>query len=154
MPGREGGRHCWAALPGCPFEGRPEVLTGGCLCGAVRYEAAAPPFHSTLCHCADCRRAAGAGPVAWFTVPRDAFRFVGGAPVAYASSPGVTRRFCGACGTSLTFEAVPGEVDVTTCSLDDPGLVPPGDHTQAAGRLPWDALGDGLPVFPGGRTPG
>lgn len=126
------------------------MLTGGCLCGAVRYEAAAP-FHETVCHCADCRRAVGAAAVAWFTVRRAAFRLLGAEPAAYESSPGVVRRFCGTCGTSLTFEAVPGEVDVTTCSLDDPGGVPPRDHTHTAGRLAWDALCDGLPAFPGGR---
>jgi hypothetical protein len=36
------------------------ALTGGCACGAVRYETDAEPFHRTLCHCVDCRRAAAA----------------------------------------------------------------------------------------------
>ncbi len=124
------------------------MLAGGCLCGAVRYEAAAAPFHETLCHCADCRRAVGASPVAWFTVPAASLRWVAGAPSAYASSPGVLRRFCGTCGTSLTFEAVPGEVDVTGCSLDDPDVAAPRDHTWTASRVAWDMVCDGLPAFP------
>ena len=36
------------------------TLAGGCMCGAVRYEADGAPFHATLCHCVDCRRAGGA----------------------------------------------------------------------------------------------
>ena len=122
------------------------MLAGGCLCGAVRYEAAAAPFHETVCHCADCRRAVGAASVAWFTVPRASFHWMRGTAAAYESSPGVTRSFCAACGTSLTYEAAPDELDVTTCSLDDPAAVPPRDHTHVAARLPWDALCDGLPV--------
>ncbi len=128
-----------------------DMLTGGCLCGAVRYEAAAAPFHETVCHCADCRRAVGAASVAWFSVPRMAFRWVSGIAAAYESSPGVLRRFCASCGTSLTFEAVADELDVTTCSLDDPAAVPPRDRTWVAERLPWDTLCDGLPAYPRGR---
>ena len=71
--------------------------------------------------------------------------------MAYASSPGVVRRFCGTCGTSLAYESKPDEVDVTTCSLDQPGEVPPLDHTYVGEKLPWDVLCDGLPAFPQAR---
>ena len=104
-----------------------------------------------MCHCADCRRAVGTAPVAWFTVSAASLRWVQGTPVAYASSPGVLRRFCGVCGTSLTFEGAPGEVDVTTASLDDPAAVPPRDHTHVASRLAWDLIADGLPAYQRGR---
>ncbi len=127
------------------------MLAGGCLCGAVRYQAAAAPFHETVCHCADCRRAVGASAVAWFTVPLSAFRWMAGTPAAFQSSPGVMRRFCAVCGTSLTYEGALGEVDVTTCSLDDPAAVPPRDHTHTAAQLPWNIIGDGLPAYPQGR---
>ncbi|ACA16810.1 glutathione-dependent formaldehyde-activating GFA [Methylobacterium sp. 4-46] len=131
------------------------MLTGGCLCGRVRYAADAPAFHETLCHCASCRRAVGAAPVAWFSVARAALRFTGEAPSRYASSPGVVRGFCATCGTSLTYEAEAHaeEIDVTIASLDDPDAAPPRDHTQAAGRPRWTVLADGLPAYPG-RRPG
>lgn len=129
------------------------MLNGGCYCGQVRYEAEAQPSQETICHCADCRRIVGAASVAWFTVPRAAFRFTVGAPSSFRSSAYVTRRFCGACGTALTFERddLQGEIDVTIASLDDPDAVPPKDHTRAARKLSWSALCDGLPVFPGER---
>jgi hypothetical protein len=129
------------------------MLTGGCFCGAVRYEAAAAPFHETICHCADCRRSVGAANVAWFSVPRPRFRFISGTPTVFRSSPAVLRRFCGTCGTTLTYEAdaAPGDIDVTTASLDAPDRAPPRDHTRADGRLGWDVICDGLPVLPGAR---
>ena len=132
------------------------VLAGGCHCGAVRYEARGEPFHATFCHCADCRRVAGAPVVAWFSVAREGFRVVSGRMRTYASSPGVERGFCGECGTALTYAAdtSPGEIDVTTASLDDPARVPPWDHVKFASRLPWVVPGDGLPRFAGGRDEG
>ena len=130
------------------------MLCGGCSCGAVRYRSDGQPFHQTICHCADCRRAVGAASVAWFSVERNSLHYTGVEPAAYRSSPGVVRRFCAVCGTSLTFESasLPNEVDITVCSLDDPAAMPPQDHTRAAARLAWERICDGLPTFPGART--
>jgi hypothetical protein len=131
-------------------------LSGGCACGAVRYETAAAPFHRTLCHCSDCRRAAGAPAVAWFSVPAASLRFVRAAPVMHRSSPAVERGFCGQCGTPLVYrnDASPDEIDVTTCSLDDPAAAAPEDHTFAGERVRWLHLADDLPVFPRSRGEG
>jgi len=131
-------------------------LSGGCACGAVRYETDAAPFHRTLCHCVDCRRAAGAPAVAWFSVAATELRFVRGAPAVHRSSPPVERGFCGACGTPLTYrnDAYPEEVDVITCSLDDPEAAAPQDHTFASQRLSWMRIDDGLPVYPRSRGEG
>jgi hypothetical protein len=132
------------------------ALTGGCSCGAVRYETEAAPFHRTLCHCVDCRRAAGAPAVAWFTVPAAELRFVRGSPALHRSSPQVERGFCGACGTQLSYrnDAYRDEIDVSTCSLDDPGAASPQDHTFAAQRLDWMRVDDGLAVYPRTRGEG
>jgi hypothetical protein len=129
------------------------MLSGGCACGALRYEVRGQPFHSTLCHCADCRRAAGAPAVAWFSVKAAELAFVRGAPALHRSSPPVERAFCGQCGTQLLYrnDAYPGEVDVTTCSLDDPQALPPRDHTFGARRLHWLKIADDLPVYQGKR---
>ncbi|HEX4768731.1 MAG TPA: GFA family protein [Lichenihabitans sp.] len=115
---------------------------GGCFCGKVRYEAQGTPFHETLCHCTDCRRAAGAPAIAWFSVGRAEFRFTAGEPRVFRSSDRAIRRFCPDCGTQLTFEAdaLPDEVDVTAASLDEPNEVPPRDHSHAGSRVAWDEL--------------
>ncbi|UYN97031.1 MAG: GFA family protein [Enhydrobacter sp.] len=124
------------------------MLKGHCLCGAIRFEVDAAPTNQTICHCSTCRRAAGSPVVGWFSVPPSAYRVVAGTPAGYRSSPHVVRTFCPACGTPLTYQSTrtPHEIDVTTCSLDDPEAVPPRDHTHASSRLSWIKLADGLPT--------
>lgn len=123
------------------------MLHGGCFCGALRYEAGGAPFHLTNCHCSICRGTTGAPFVAWFSVPRASFRLVRGSPTRFWSSAKGVRSFCARCGTQLTFEHEDArdEIDVTTCSLDDPGRLPPEDHTRTSSRLRWIRLADGLP---------
>lgn len=134
-------------------------LSGGCCCGAVRYETSEPTFHPTICHCPTCRRAAGAASVAWFSVARSAYQIISGAPGRYRSSLHVTRTFCADCGTQLTYQRddTPDEIDVTICSLDDPEALRPQDHTFVHYRLSWDVSADGLPEFErlraGGQEP-
>jgi hypothetical protein len=103
-----------------------------------------------------CRRAAGAPFVTWFSVPRSELRFVAGAPTRFRSSEKGTRSFCSGCGTQLTFEHADfaDEIDVTTCSLDDPEALPPHDHTRTGSRLSWVRLGDGLRQFAESRAKG
>lgn len=128
--------------------------TGRCHCGAITYSAQGEPEHHALCHCGDCRRAAGAPMVGWIAFKADRV-MVKGEPVAYASSPGATREFCGTCGTGLFYrnpEILPGIVDIQSGTLDDPEAFPPGAQIQTAERLPWmDGL-DALPRFE--RYPG
>ena len=124
-------------------------ITGGCLCRAIRYRAEAAPTTSMVCHCRSCRQAAGAPAVAWVTFRRAAVSFVAGAPASFYSSPPVTRTFCRACGTPLTYTHTdrPDEIDVTTCSLDDPSAFPPTYHAWLQHRVGWVRFGDGLPTF-------
>jgi hypothetical protein len=132
------------------------MLKGGCFCGRVRYEVAGTPFHETGCHCSICRRTTGAPFVAWFSVHRSGYRLVGGEPTKFKSTPKGTRSFCPECGTQLTFEHAdfPEEIDVATCSLDDPEALPPRDHTRASSRLGWVKLADGLPAYRESRQEG
>ena len=129
------------------------MLRGGCFCGAVRYEAGGTPWHETVCHCSICRRTTGAPVVAWFTVRTVDFRIVSGQPTCFQSSATGARTFCGTCGTALTFQSDDhrDEIDVTTCSLDDPELGPPRSHTWRASGLSWVRIADGLPVYPDKR---
>jgi hypothetical protein len=130
------------------------MLTGGCLCGAVRYEIDAPPINRTACHCTICRRASGAPFVAWLSVATSAFRLVAGEPAGFKSSEHATRTFCASCGTPLTFRSVQadGEIDVTTSSLDEPDVAAPLDHTFVRSKLSWVMITDGLPAYPTTRS--
>lgn len=128
------------------------MLEGGCYCGRIRYSVTGATFHESNCHCSICRRAAGASFVTWFTVARPHFRLLSGQPARFPSSATCTRSFCPTCGTQLVFEDKnrPGEVDVTTCSLDHPELLPPKDNTYTSSRVPW-VTDDGLPEYPEAR---
>jgi hypothetical protein len=122
-------------------------LTGGCLCGAVRYRTGTPSVPPTLCHCASCRRATGAHAMGLYTVTRATVEFTAGKQTEYRSSSDVPRGFCGRCGTSLTYWHArwPENLSFTISSLDNPWLAVPIDHTGMADAAPWDVPGDGLP---------
>src|ERR1700677_2764809 len=79
--------------------------TGGCLCGAIRYESDGEVLFALRCHCRDCQRQSGAASVAAIRVPAARFQVTKGTPksfVAQADSGNeITRAFCGDCGTPL-----------------------------------------------------
>lgn len=120
---------------------------GGCLCGDIAFRLDAAPGSLCFCHCEDCRGTAGAPVVAWGTVPAGAWRVLRGAPARYASSAGAERRFCGRCGTTLTYRSLrlPDEIDVALATLDDPSPWAPRAHVFAGERLPWLRLRPDLP---------
>lgn len=129
------------------------MLRGGCYCRAIRYEIEGRPIRQTDCHCTICRHTSGAPYLAWVVVSRDSFRWLQSEPSRLKSSEEGTRSFCPSCGTPLTFESktTPGEIDVTTCSLDEPEQAPPQDHVYVRSRLSWVKQDDGLPSFAGSR---
>lgn len=130
------------------------MLTGGCHCGAIRYETADTAVHHTLCHCTDCRKCSGAPAVAWALAPAGEVTITG-EPVWYASSDHGRRGFCGRCGTGLFYvneEVFPGQIDVQSATLDDPDSLPLGGQIQTAERIGWMADLNGLPSF--ARYPG
>ena len=80
-------------------------LTGGCACGAIRYEFAGEPMLSLNCHCRDCQRETGSAYAAIMIVPSADFAVTRGAPrkfelVAERGSI-ATRWHCGDCGSPL-----------------------------------------------------
>lgn len=124
--------------------------TGGCLCGAVRYQAAGAVKNLCFCHCTSCRRAVGSPAVPWGTFALEKFKVVQGKLTEYRSSPKVLRGFCAQCGTSVTYfhEGRVKEIDITLASLDDPAALKPERHIWMRDELPWMVVGDGLPQFP------
>lgn len=131
-------------------------ITGGCQCGAIRYELAAAPDRVSLCHCRDCQRSSGAPMVAWAVLPADRLRLTQGTPRVHNSSGDSFRSFCGDCGTGLFYvnqTYLPGLVDVQSITLDDPSAFPPAAHVQTAEQPAWAAHLAALPAFdryPGG----
>lgn len=130
----------------------PEKLTGGCLCGAVRYETTMKPFKVAFCHCASCRKATAAPLLAILLFDDGGVRFTRGAPKRYESSPGVFRGHCTVCGTPLSWEGVWHDkpiIEVFAGSLDDPEACAPDRHAFVDEKLSWLHVNDDLPHYSG-----
>ncbi len=95
-----------------------------------------------------CRKVSGAPFTGFVEFPDGALERTQGRPEEFHSSEGVLRCFCGACGSSLTFEA-DGIVFVSLGSLDSPERIVVKDHTYTSSQLLGIKLADGLPQFPG-----
>ncbi len=122
-------------------------ITGGCLCGAVRYEAHEPPLRVAYCHCRRCQRAYGNlfGTFASFRI--ETFRYTRGEPRFYRSSAWAERGFCPTCGTPLVFLDATDTLGVLVGSLDHPEHWPPvaGHHLGIESQIPWLRIDDDLP---------
>jgi hypothetical protein len=128
---------------------KPGNLTGGCLCGAIRYECMEQPCDVHYCHCRLCQRAFGNVFAVFGSLPTTALAFMRGKPQLYRSTPHAERGFCGACGTPLTFRYLrSGWIAISIGSLDRPDHVRPEMHWGIESQVPWLALCDGLPRKP------
>ncbi len=118
------------------------TLTGGCLCGAVRYRYDGVPGAAFNCHCSICRRSAGAPFLAWMTLNSAGLTFEAGAPKYRHSSADGRRGFCPDCGTQLffVFDSDPEHIYSTLGSHDRPNETPPSADLYAGDRVPWVAL--------------
>lgn len=125
-------------------------LEGGCQCGAVRYVIEGDPLVAAVCHCSTCRRANAAPAVAWAMFSREQVDIVAGSLKLYTASADVTRGFCGDCGTPISFEAtyLPGLIDITLGSFDDPEVIKPSMHYWHSRHLSWAEFADALPRYP------
>jgi hypothetical protein len=127
------------------------MLTGGCHCGAIRYEISGELAAHALCHCVDCRRNSGAPMVGWLMVADDQLRVTGETSV-YASSEDARRHFCINCGTGLFYTNdafLKGMVDIQSATLDDPDETPAQCHIQTGERISWMGDAHDLPQFEG-----
>jgi hypothetical protein len=126
-------------------------LTGGCLCGALRYEIDGTGGDVSHCHCGMCRKASGAAFATWLGVDHEKFCYTQGAPTSYRSSDMAARSFCATCGSQLQFDYL-GPLDHThesVGSLDEPARVQPERHIWVQDRVSWADYADGLPEFSG-----
>jgi hypothetical protein len=124
----------------------PMDWTGGCQCGAVRYQLLGAPEHASICHCRMCQRASGQPFMAFARVRQENLRWTRGSPSIFRSSNIVERGFCSACGTPLTYRRVQSaSISVTIGSLDDPEPARPQLQFGVEGKLSWTGGLDGLP---------
>jgi len=122
------------------------IMGGGCLCGAIRYQAQGKPRKTTNCHCRHCQRSSGSPFITWIKFHPDNFKIVSGVPSQYESRPPVIRQFCGLCGSQLTYQHAdePEEIHVTACSLDNVEVIKLEDHIWCVRMVPWLRINDGL----------
>ena len=123
--------------------------TGGCMCGAVRYELLSDPFDCGWCHCRTCQLASGSPGQVFASVPAGDLRWTQGeSEVRQVKSSSFGRRsFCRRCGTPFLMQVdhQPETVDFTVATLDEPGAIEPGFHIFWGSKVPWFDLRDDLP---------
>lgn len=130
-------------------------FTGGCACGAVRYEASAEPRAFIICHCSDCQRASGGGPANMLAMARADVTVTKGADKVKThqslaeSGNKVKRDFCPNCGSPLfaSNEANPDFMGVRAGTLDDPSWLTPNMTIWTASSQPWAHIDPNLPKF-------
>lgn len=124
--------------------------TGGCLCGAIRYESNAEPIFQGNCHCRDCQRTSGSPYVPAMLLPESAVH-IQGEPSYFesrADSGGrVKRGFCPTCGSQLfaSFENLPGALGVRAGTLDEPTRFSPRMDMYVSSAASWDVMNPELP---------
>ena len=108
-----------------------DQMSGGCMCGRIRYSAHIGNDEAYLCHCRMCQRSSGNVSLAMKNVRKAEVRWER-EPDYYQSSPIARRGFCSACGTSLTFEYPDSEkMDLIVGTFDDPRRFRPTSHFGA-----------------------
>jgi hypothetical protein len=130
-------------------------ITGGCLCGAVRYEANEPPIETGTCHCRMCQKWTGSAFMVMARFSQTALRFTKGEPKLYRSSSIKEKGFCSNCGSSLfdrylvrkakNCQFHPDMIWVQLGTLDHPEVVSIDFHYAVETQLPWVHFDDGLP---------
>lgn len=122
--------------------------SGGCLCGAVRYEARGALREVVYCHCSQCRRQSGLYYAA--TNVADVDLDICGADnlTWYAASDDARRGFCRTCGSVLFWRHnVRDYMSILAGSFDQPSGLTPGYHIFVADKGDYYSIDDGLPQF-------
>jgi hypothetical protein len=133
-----------------------KTISGGCACGAIRYEAGAPTFMLN-CHCRDCQRASGGAYAPFVVVPGSSIKIRGDFAcyeMAGGSGKPIKRMFCSRCGSPLavTLEAAPDVVALYAANLDNPSLHNPKVELFTASAQPWNQMRPDTKKLPGGMA--
>jgi hypothetical protein len=127
-------------------------LTGGCLCGAVRYTTTADPLMTFVCHCRDCQKFTGSAFGALVVLPKESVT-INGTMKTFTSLGGsgkpILRHFCPECGSSIAEEpgTRPGMIILNVGTFDDPNVAKPGREIFRDDALPWVEVHGEIPRF-------
>ncbi len=135
----------------------PQSLTGGCLCGGIRYTVAAPITELRMCHCRDCQKSTGTGGSINAMLKSADLKITKGAPKRYTltadSGRTLHRFFCGDCGSPLFSrrELTPENTSLRIGTLDaeHAGGMKITAHIWTASARPWSHIAPGTQQFPG-----
>jgi hypothetical protein len=134
-----------------------EFVTGGCFCGAVRYEARAYLHDAYYCHCRICQKTSGAPAEIGVYVEPGTLRYTKGNPAIFQTSPFGERGFCEKCGSRLIWQHVDGKkpeyTNVSLGSLDNSVAVEPTSHQCVESQIPWYRPNDDLPKMTSDEMP-
>lgn len=134
-------------------------ITGGCLCGAVRFRTRAAPIATRYCWCRDCQRFAAGNATVNVVFPRQAVT-IEGEPAVYESladsGTRMRRSFCPKCGTPLFSEAEPRPhvIIVRAGALDDPSLAEPSAAIWTSSAPRWACIDPNIRQFAAQPPPG
>ncbi len=125
--------------------GKKVPITGGCLCGEIRYRITEPALDTCFCHCRMCQKFSGSPFTVGSVYASDAISFTKGEPKLYKSSPFAERGFCAKCGSSLIYRPLTPPVSpdwegwtlIYTGSLDNPVANVPTWHLGVESQMPW-----------------
>lgn len=122
-------------------------LSGGCMCGSVRYTLHGDIINAGHCHCESCRRITSSPVTTYFVARRSDVELGGESLRHFASSPGVRRGFCGTCGSPISYETQrrPDEIDLFVATLDAGQSVEIHEHWFWQERVDWLHVDDDLP---------
>ena len=133
-------------------------LTGGCLCGAVRYEIVEAPVLTYTCHCTDCQHLTSSAFSMAIIVPDSAFRLTAGEPrLTYSTADSgrlKTRFLCPECSCWICGPPHPGATPedlvvrrVRAGTLDDTSWLRPTAHFWTRSKQPWVVLPESDQIF-------
>lgn len=118
----------------------PAPVSGGCLCGAVRYQVDGPLRDVWVCHCSVCRRTHG-GPAAYAACGRADLVVVEQRGLRWHEHDGARRGFCGECGGRVFWERPERPtVSIAAGTLDEPTGLVTERHIFVADAADWEDL--------------
>lgn len=129
---------------------KSQSMTGGCLCGGVRYRIDGECRDIIYCHCENCRRTHG-HIAAYTALPKSRLTLLCADTLQWFhdSSPDTYRGFCNHCGASLFWDPRDDSkrISVSAGTLDDSGELKSVGHVFVAEAAGYYEVDDGLPKF-------